>query len=76
MNTTSRSEKAAPSEPPMKREYKFDYSAAKPNRFAERARKNSVAVLLEPDVAEVFKDAGAVNAVLRALIQTMPLKSS
>jgi hypothetical protein len=53
-------------------EYRFDYRKAKPNRFAKRTRPESIAVLLDPDVAEVFETGRAVNAVLRALITTMP----
>lgn len=68
----SKSTKKAPDE--MKPEYRFDYSAAKPNRFAGRIRKGSVAVLLDPDVAQLFKDAQSVNAVLRALMATMPAR--
>jgi hypothetical protein len=34
--------------------------------------QDSVAILLEPDVARVFKNAKSVNAVLRALLATMP----
>jgi len=58
----------------MKAEYRFDYSVAKPNRFAGQIRKGSVAVLLDPDVAKLFKDAESVNAVLRALMATMPAR--
>lgn len=53
-------------------EYKFDYSKARPNRFAERVTDNNIIVVLDPDVAQVFTLAEAVNAVLPALIQTMP----
>jgi hypothetical protein len=53
-------------------EYEFDYSKARPNRFAERVAEGSVAIVLDPDVAEVFKTPEAVNRVLRALIATMP----
>jgi hypothetical protein len=53
-------------------EYRFDYAKAKPNRFAEGTRPGSVAVLLDPDVAQVFKSPESVNAVLRALMATMP----
>jgi hypothetical protein len=56
----------------LRPEYRFDYAKAKPNRFAGQVRKGSVAVLLDPDVARVFKDAESVNAVLRALMTTMP----
>jgi len=53
-------------------EYRFDYSKARPNRFADRIAKDSVVVVLDPDVAKVFKTPEAVNEVLRALIATMP----
>ena len=56
----------------MSPEYNFDYSKAKPNRFAERRPAGSIAVVLDPDVARVFKNAESVNAVLRALVTTMP----
>jgi hypothetical protein len=53
-------------------EYTFDYSKARPNRFAERITEENVVVVLDPDVSQVFSTAGDVNAVLRALIQNMP----
>jgi hypothetical protein len=55
----------------LKAEYSFDYSQAKPNRFAGIPNGSRV-VLLEPDVAKVFATPEQVNAVLRALIATMP----
>jgi hypothetical protein len=57
-------------------EYRFDYSKAKPNRFATRLPRGSRAVVLDPDVAAVFQTPESVNAVLRALIDTMPPMSS
>ena len=39
----------------LRPEYRFDYATSKPNRFAERLRPGAVAVLLDPDVARVFK---------------------
>lgn len=53
----------------MRAEYRFDYSKARPNRFARDASRM---VLLDADVAEVFTDSQQVNAVLRALIAAMP----
>lgn len=53
-------------------EYHFDYSKARPNRFAAQMEKNQRAVILDPDVAEFFTTSEAVNKVLRALITTMP----
>jgi hypothetical protein len=53
-------------------EYRFDYRKSKPNRFAKLARPDSIAILLDPDVAQFFDNGKAVNAVLRALMNTMP----
>jgi hypothetical protein len=53
-------------------EYNFDYSKARPNRFAGRISKDRLVVLLDPDVSEVFTTPEAVNTVLRALITAMP----
>ncbi len=53
-------------------EYELDYAQARPNRFAGQIDKNRVVVLLDPDIAEVFTTPESVNAVLRALIKTMP----
>ena len=57
-------------------EYRFDYSEAKPNRFAAQVRSGSRAVLLDPDVAAVFSTRESVNTILRALIETMPQEGS
>jgi hypothetical protein len=51
-------------------EYDFDYRKARPNRFA--LKDDQRVVILEPDVAEIFKTSESVNEVLRALIATMP----
>jgi len=56
----------------LRTEYKFDYSKSKPNRFADRTRRQGVAVLLDPDVARVFQSAESVNKALRALIHVVP----
>ena len=72
MKNTSQVELKAKRANGIRSEYRFDYTKAKPNRFAERARPGSVAILLDPDVARVFKSAESVNAVLRALVATMP----
>jgi hypothetical protein len=45
----------------------YDFSRAEPNRYASRHATGSVVVVLEPDVAAVFRDAEEVNEVLRAL---------
>jgi hypothetical protein len=57
-------------------EYRFDYSKARPNRFAASCPPGGRLVLLEPDVAQVFTTAESVNSVLRALLTTMPPAAS
>ena len=56
----------------MRPEYEFNHHQAKPNRFAAGLKKGGRVVVLEPEVAEVFQSSQEVNAVLRALLQTMP----
>ncbi|MCB0211324.1 MAG: hypothetical protein KDJ52_18435 [Anaerolineae bacterium] len=56
----------------LETEYHFDYTKARANRFAARMERESIIVVLDPDVAEVFRNPEAVNKVLRALIATMP----
>jgi predicted MarR family transcription regulator len=56
----------------MRPEYSFDYRKARPNRFAGRIDKSHLVVTLDPDISEVFTTPESVNAVLRALIATMP----
>ena len=52
-------------------EYRFDYSKSRPNRFARRIAKNAVVVVLDPDVAAVFRDPKRVNSLLRATIAAL-----
>jgi hypothetical protein len=52
-------------------EYRFDYAASKPNRFAPQIKEGSVAVLLDPDVASVFRNSESVNQLLRAVIAAL-----
>ena len=51
----------------MKSEYRFDYSKARPNRFAEEYNRMKITVTLDSDVAEDFPSAEAVNEALRFL---------
>jgi hypothetical protein len=51
-------------------EYHFDYSKAKPNRFA--TQQLPVTVTLDADVAKVFTNAEAVNNALRAILAAFP----
>lgn len=56
----------------MQAEYSFDYSKARPNRFAPQIEEGSLIVVLEPDIAHVFSTPESVKKVLRALIDAMP----
>jgi hypothetical protein len=69
--TLGRKKKSADEET-LRSEYRFDYSKSQPNRFAAKMAKGTVAVVLEPDVAEIFRSSEAVNALLRSIIAAMP----
>lgn len=49
----------------LKPHYDFDYSKAKPNRFAEKYNSMVRRVGLAPDVAEEFPTEESVNEALR-----------
>jgi hypothetical protein len=72
MRKTSNGKKHRILRDPLRKEYRFDYRRAKPNRFAENMSKDAVVVVLEPDVAAVFKSSEAVNALLRSVIAALP----
>ena len=59
----------------MRREYRFDYTQARPNRFAGRIDRKQLVVLIDADVSEVFSTPESVNSALRALITAMPKPS-
>jgi hypothetical protein len=45
----------------------YDFSRARPNKYAARYAKGGVVVTLDPDVAAVFSGAREANDTLRAL---------
>ena len=54
----------------LRPEYDFDYSKAVRGKYYRRLLKEgSNAVVLEPDLAEVFTDSAAVNTALRSLLE-------
>jgi hypothetical protein len=55
-------------------EYHFDYSKTRPNRFAKGIAEGSLVVVLEPELAQVFKTPEQVKAILEAIAQAMPLQ--
>ena len=72
MKKTSRRRKARPTQDEMRREYRFDYRKARPNRFARLMKGKTVAVVLDPDVASVFQSSESVNSLLRSVISALP----
>jgi len=58
--STNKARRSRPDE--IEPEYDFDYTKAKPNRFAGRIAKDRVVVLLDPEVSKVFTDSKSVNA--------------
>ncbi len=55
-------------EPEMKDEY--DFSGGVRGKYAARFAEGSNVIVLDPDVAEVFSDARAVNEALRLLARS------
>ena len=47
----------------------YDFSGARPNKYATRYNQRASVVTLDPDVAAVFDDPKEVNEALRALAQ-------
>jgi hypothetical protein len=59
----------------MLAEYDFDWSKAKPNPYAARL-KDTVAVVLEPDIARAFPTSESVNTLLRSVLAARPRRSA
>jgi len=55
----------------LRSEYRFDYRKSKPNRFAAKMSEDAIAVVLEPDIAAIFKSSKTVNALLRSIVSAM-----
>lgn len=54
----------------------YDFSNAVRGKYYDRYRQGSNVVLLDPDVAEVFSNATAVNDALRFLVALADAKAS
>jgi hypothetical protein len=59
----------------MRREYRLDYRKSRPNRFAPLMKEGAIAVVLDPDVASVFRSPESVNSLLRSVITALPKQS-
>ena len=49
----------------------YDFSRGRRNKYAARYAAGTNVVVLDPDVAAVFRNASEVNAALRALISVI-----
>jgi hypothetical protein len=58
----------------MRQEY--DFTNAVRGKYFERARQGTNVVLLDPDVAAVFRDRAAVNNALRGLVAAAEAKAT
>jgi hypothetical protein len=56
----------------MRKEYRVDYRKSHPNRFAPLMKEGAVAIVLDPDVASVFRSPESVNSLLRSVITALP----
>lgn len=50
----------------------YDFSKGERGKYAARYPRGSKVVVLDPDVAELYPDAEAVNRALRALAEAAP----
>jgi len=62
------SKKADPEAPDMREHY--DFTGAVRGKYAARSAEGSNVIILDPDVAKVFRDPQAVNEALRLLAQS------
>jgi len=46
----------------------YDFSGGVRGKYADRYRKGTNVVLLDPEIADAFPDSDSVNAALRALL--------
>ena len=76
MKKTRSTKQKGKSDEDLAAEYLFDYRKGRPNRFAAHIKQGSRVVVIEPDVAKIFATPDSINAVLRALIETMPRTKS
>jgi hypothetical protein len=59
-----KSTSSKPSRDVLRTEYALDYAKSSSNRFAAKL-KGSIAIALQPDVAQVFQSADAVSGGFR-----------
>jgi hypothetical protein len=60
----------------LRPEYRFDYTASRPNPYAASLRGRAIAVVLDPEVAQAFPTSESVNTALRAVMGAVPRRSA
>ena len=61
----------------MRAEYDFDYTKAERGKYYKRlSREGSNVVLLDRDVARVFRDSASVNKALRSVLKAKRTRRS
>jgi hypothetical protein len=63
---------ARPTEDDADLREEYDFSRGVRGKYAARYAPGGRVIVLDPDVAEVFRDSSAVNDLLRALVKVMP----
>lgn len=59
----------------LRAEYSFDYSTAKPNRFANGLQLGGKLIILDPEMAAAFTDSNQVNVALRSVLRNSTLNN-
>ena len=54
----------------------YDFSRARPNKYASRYQEGSLVVTLDPEVAAVFSSADEANDALRSLARIIQAKQA
>ena len=54
----------------------YDFSNARPNKYAKKYAEGTNIVIIEPNLAEFFPDSESVNTALRALVSIFPKSKS
>lgn len=58
----------------MRKEY--DFTHARPNKYARKYAEGTNIVVIEPDLVEFFPNSESVNATLRTLVSIFPKTGS
>jgi hypothetical protein len=71
-----RSKAASAAADDLRPEYRFDYSKARPNPYAQVLRGKTVVVVLDAEVAAAFPTSESVNTALRSVMGVVRHRSS